>query len=86
MILQHRMLHATVVAFQVRCAHWCSSSSVIVNGITNHFLIRFEACCRVGEKKNMARKVTGPRVGPTVIILLNPHGIRMSSKYLYSQT
>lgn len=34
----------------------------------------------------MARKVTGPRVGPTVIILLNPHGIRMSSKYLYSQT
>lgn len=31
----------------------------------------------------MAREATGPRLEPTDIILLNVHGVRMPSKYLY---
>jgi hypothetical protein len=34
----------------------------------------------------MALKVIGPRVEPAISILLDSHAIKLSSKYLYSQT
>lgn len=67
-------------------------SSMNVMGVTNYPLVRFKGCstekkthvryCNLFKNLYVASVVRVPRGEPIAFILLNGHGIKMSSKYL----
>lgn len=79
-LTQHWALHANSTAYLARCAHWFNSG-VTSAGVTNQFLIGYEACSLGGISswyhkagpKPMTGQIAGRNGEPTGLILLNGH-------------
>lgn len=58
---------------QTRYGHWCNRGMKVM-GLTDHFLVKKEACSTEGNRKPGQRPITRkpmiPRAAPTVVLLM----------------
>lgn len=88
-LTQSWTLFATAAACQARCAQLCNNGMTVV-GVTNHFLIAYEACSTERahawyykpDQKPMAREITEHKGEPASVILLIGHVFKESPTYI----